>query len=101
MPDLVDQFDGGEPCLPWGQQFGNAVLEIHDHVLTITPAADFQNSGGCVANDPIEFRDGGIFLEVPAVMPPGHGFLTITAQAGPTAPSLAARNGRLALTVPG
>jgi len=101
MPDIVDRFDGREPCVPWGQQFGNAALEIHDQVLTITPAAEFQNSGGCLANEPIEFRDGGIFLEVPAVLPAGRGFVAIATQGGATAPSLVARDGRLALTAAG
>lgn len=101
-PAIVDPFDGATPpCETWGQQFGNAQVTASGGVLSITPAANFQNSGGCVSGDPIEFIDGGVFVEVLAVLPPGHGFVSLTVQGGPTQPSITARDGELRLTVPG
>jgi hypothetical protein len=100
-PQIVDDFAGAAPpCEPWGVQFGNATVTVADHALAITPAANRPNGGGCVASAPIDFADGGIFLEAVAVMPPGRGFLGLAAQASGTALSLVARDGVLALTLP-
>jgi hypothetical protein len=102
MPPIADSFDAGHPpCLPWGVQFGLARLDVRDGTLEITPRDDGQNSGGCLASNPIAFDEGGIFLEVPAVMPIDHGFVQISAQGGSYFPAITAKDDRLELSVAG
>jgi hypothetical protein len=98
-PAISDAFVAGPACQPWGAQFGGAAVEVEDGGLSITPRGDGQNSGGCTADVPIAFEDGGIFLEVPRAMPAGHGFVAMQAQGGSPPPTILVADGVLSLRV--
>ncbi|TMQ05699.1 MAG: hypothetical protein E6J91_39960 [Deltaproteobacteria bacterium] len=100
-PPIADAFDSKlPPCQTWGAQFGRAQVELQDGMLAITPLGDGQNSGGCQSSDPIAFEGDGIFVEVPQVLPPGHGFVLLSAQGGSNAPTLGVEDDRLTLRIP-
>jgi hypothetical protein len=98
MPPITDAFDGpGDPCASWGVQYGNAVVEQRGGALFITPNAGGGASGGCESRRTIQFVDGGIFLEVPAVLTDSRGFVFLSAR-GVASPAIRSEDGRLSLT---
>jgi hypothetical protein len=98
-PPISDAFDAGSsPCAAWAIQFGRALVEIRNSELTITPAADGQNSGGCESTRAVPFQDGGFFLEITQILPPHHGFVEMSAKGNTTEePAIYAQDGMLSL----
>jgi hypothetical protein len=96
-PEIVDSLDQVRaPCAPWGAAFGDAAVDIADGALVVSPRSDGQNGGGCLALSSVAFVDGGIFLEVPAVLPARRGTTELTVESG-VGPSIAVHDGMIEL----
>jgi hypothetical protein len=73
---LQSRFETSE-CEPWGQSYGNTDFENVGGRLRLTPQSTGQSAGGCIADNPSELDDRGIFLEVPAIPASASGSLAI------------------------
>jgi hypothetical protein len=91
-PEVIDTFDGAEPCAPWGHTFGSAVVELRDGALALTPSP--VSNGGCTVDAAIPFTPQGVFVEVAAVV--DDGFTTFAIESGQAAVQVG--GGQLILT---
>jgi hypothetical protein len=64
-PGIGDSFDDEiTPCKAWGQPVvDNAMLNVANGLLTITPNASAQSAGGCLRSS-MPFTEAGVFIEI-------------------------------------
>lgn len=64
---IDDRFESSAPCLPWGEAYGSAGVEILGGEMRISPGANTISDGGCRNGAQQSITAGGMLVEVSAV----------------------------------